>query len=137
MKPWDVNKKEEQKLWEEKKIDYMQMKRKINYEYQIGDRVRLLKQRNVNQVFEKGAKQKYWEKIYKINDFEEEGNRIKIIDENEKTKLVYPRQLKKIDNIIENPNITKEQQNIYKKEKTRIKKDKEKNRQNRKLNSIF
>jgi hypothetical protein len=37
----------------------MQMKRKINYEYQIGDRVRLLKQRNVNQVFEKGAKQKY------------------------------------------------------------------------------
>lgn len=138
MAPKDVQKADEQEIYDNKYDKYIEIKTKIADNFKIGDKVRILKQRKINEVFAKGWKNKYSEKIYTIVEKELNGNKFKIKDDNNKTKLVYPYQIKKINDIIENPFIDENvQEQKYKKEKKQIKTEKKKKQQSRKLNAIF
>lgn len=110
MKPNEVNEKEENKIINNKIIDYIDAKQKINDEFEIGDNVRLLKNRK---LFQKGQKETYSKIIYKITA--KDNNKF-IIENNNKIKSVLPYELKKVSVIqYENPYLKNNNIGIQKK----------------------
>ena len=127
MKPNDVNSDDENNIINKNMIRYNEVKADINHNFNIGDKVRLLK---IRKTFSKGAAETYSKKIYDIINIKD--NKY-IVKSDNIIKNVLPYQMLKIDkNIIENPYLNK---NIDKqqKEKTILKKDKADKKQMRKI----
>ena len=125
-KPININEEKEEEIIKDKKLEYFDVKQKINEEFNITDKVRLLK---IRKLFNKGQKETYSKKIYEI--IGKEDNKF-IVKSGIIIKSVLPYTMKQIDSdIIQNPFL--EDNNKKEKEKDILQKDKVEKKQKRKI----
>lgn len=99
--PKDMNKDDENEEFINNLNKYNNVKNEIKEHFDIGDFVRILKNKK---LFQKGSKNYFSKTIYEI--IEQDNNKFIIRSENNKVKSVFPYQLKKVEeNLIKNPYI--------------------------------
>lgn len=114
-----MNTDDEIEEFNNKSQKYHEIKNMIDENFEIGDYVRILKNRK---LFSKGSKQYYSQTIYEI--IEKNNNKFIVRSNDNKIKKVFPFEIKKIDdNIIDNPYVKNTNKN--EKQQKKLKTDNE------------
>lgn len=128
LKPDSIEPKQEKTISEMNLLAKVAQKTGVEQSFPLGTLVKIIQERA---IFEKGAKHKLSNEVYKV--VEHKGNKIVIEDEKNNKQLVFPRQLKIVKKSYTNPFINANNEVNKKNELKKIQKDKNLKTQLRKL----